>query len=66
MTAWYREGINPQSRLPHLATYLGHKDIYSTMVYLTMTEELLQQANDRFRTIGADVLLAAQGGQSCN
>lgn len=66
MTAWYREGINPQSRLPYLATYLGHKDIYSTMVYLTMTEELLHQANERFRTIGAEVLLAAQGGKSCN
>jgi integrase len=66
MTAWYREGINPQSRLPHLATYLGHKDIYSTMVYLTMTEELLHKANERFRTIGAEVLLAAQGGKPCN
>src|SRR5204862_790367 len=43
MLAWYREGINPQSRLPYLATYLGHKDINSTLVYLTITQELLQQ-----------------------
>ncbi|MGH7489063.1 MAG: tyrosine-type recombinase/integrase, partial [bacterium] len=32
MLAWYREGINPQSRLPYLATYLGHKNINSTLI----------------------------------
>ena len=32
MTAWYRQGINPQSRLPYLAAYLGHRDIHSTLV----------------------------------
>lgn len=62
MLAWYREGINPQSRLPYLATYLGHKDINSTLIYLTITQELLQQASERFRQNGAAVLCA--GGQS--
>ena len=27
MMQWYRDGVDPQTRLPHLATYLGHKDI---------------------------------------
>lgn len=58
MTAWYREGINPQSRLPYLSAYLGHRDINSTLVYLTITQELLQQANERFRMGQADVLKA--------
>lgn len=49
MLAWYHEGINPQSRLPYLATYLGHKDINSTLVYLTVTPDLLQLASERFR-----------------
>ena len=53
MLAWYREGINPQPRLPYLATYLGHKDINSTLVYLTITQELMQHANERFRQYGA-------------
>ena len=53
MLTWYREGINPQTRLPYLATYLGHKDINSTLVYLTTTQELLQQAGERFRVRGA-------------
>lgn len=62
MLAWYCEGINPQSRLPYLATYLGHKDINSTLVYLTITQELLQQASERFRVRGVQVLRASTGG----
>lgn len=56
METWYREGINPQSRLPHLATYLGHKDINSTLVYLTVTQQLMQHASERFRATNVDVL----------
>lgn len=62
MLTWYREGINPQTRLPYLATYLGHKDINSTLVYLTTTQELLQQAGERFRVRGAAFLRASAGG----
>jgi integrase/recombinase XerD len=61
MLSWYREGINPQTRLPYLATYLGHKDINSTLVYLTTTQELLQQAGERFRLHGAASLRASGG-----
>jgi integrase/recombinase XerD len=45
---WYREGVDVQSRLPLLATFLGHIEPHSTEVYLTITAELLQQANARF------------------
>ncbi len=63
MRDWYKSGINPQSRLPYLATYLGHKDIRSTLVYLNITPELLQQASERFRKNGAAALLVAEGAQ---
>ena len=53
---WYRTGINPQDRLPFLATYLGHRDINSTLVYITVTQELLHYANKRFRVVGAPCL----------
>ena len=46
---WYREGIDPNSRLIHLSTFLGHVDPCSTAVYLTITDELLQEADRRFR-----------------
>ena len=62
MTEWYREGINPQGRLQYLATYLGHLNIHSTLIYLTITQELLQHANARFRGAEASVLKAIQGG----
>jgi len=66
MLAWYRAGINPQTRLHYLATYLGHKDIYSTLVYLTITQDLLQEANTRFHTFGAQVLHPRRGDSLCH
>ena len=60
MTMWYQQGINPQTRLPYLAAYLGHRDIHSTLVYLTITQELLQHANQRFRTSEAEVVRTLQ------
>jgi integrase/recombinase XerD len=48
VTEWYRQGADVQRLLPALSTYLGHVSLESTQRYLTMTPELLQQANDRF------------------
>jgi integrase len=56
MRDWYKAGINPQSKLPHLATYLGHKDITSTLVYLNLMPEVLHEAGERFRKTGAATL----------
>jgi integrase/recombinase XerD len=56
MLSWYRQGINPQSRLAHLSTFMGHKDINSTLAYLTITPELLQLAGERFRQRAVHVL----------
>jgi len=48
LTAWYREGRNVQRLLPLLSTYLGHVDIVSTQLYLTVTPDLLHEASKRF------------------
>ena len=45
---WYRSGIDPQSRLLYLSVFLGHVSPDSTAVYLTISTELLQEANHRF------------------
>lgn len=63
MRDWYKSGINPQSKLPYLATYLGHRDIRSTLVYLNIAPELLQEAAERFRKNGAAALQAAEGSR---
>jgi hypothetical protein len=56
-----KAGINPESKLAYLATYLGHKDIRSTLVYLNITPELLQEAGERFRKSCAATLQATEG-----
>lgn len=48
LEAWYREGLDVQKMLPQLSTYLGHVGIAETQVYLTMTPNLLDEANKRF------------------
>ncbi len=49
LTEWYRKGADVQTLLPALSTYLGHIDLHSTQCYLTMTPELLAEANRRFQ-----------------
>ena len=48
LLAWYRDGQDVNARLPWLATYMGHVDIYSTQVYLRPTAELWEQVDRRF------------------
>lgn len=53
---WYRAGIDPGQRLIHLSTFLGHVDPVSTAWYLTVTAELLDEANARFEEFAAPAL----------
>ena len=43
---WYEEGVNVQDKLPLLSTFMGHVDIYSSQVYLTITNDILREANE--------------------
>lgn len=45
---WYREGEDVQSKLPLLATYMGHVSIVSTQYYLKLIEPLTSAASERF------------------
>jgi integrase len=51
LVAWYRDGVSVQTRLPALATYMGHVHYTSTSYYLTATAELLGIAADRLGTV---------------
>lgn len=57
LISWYRENKNVQQLLPILSVYMGHTYLAHTSVYLSMTDELLQQANKRFEKY-------VKGGQS--
>ena len=48
---WYRSGIDPGKRLLHLSTFMGHSDPASTSWYLTITDGLLSEANQRFERL---------------
>jgi integrase len=48
LTSWYRQGCDVQALLPVLSTYMGHVHIRHTQVYLSMTPELLHEANTSF------------------
>lgn len=56
LTRWYRLGLDPQAHLLALSTFMGHVDISSTAVYLTMTPELLELANRRFESFATAIL----------
>jgi integrase len=50
---WYRDGMDPATRLLQLSTFMGHVDPSSTAVYLTITPQLLTEANRRFEAFAA-------------
>jgi site-specific recombinase XerD len=57
---WYKEGVDVQKRLVLLSTFMGHFNIKSTQVYLTITDDILKEANKRFHKnfgafIGKDI-----------
>lgn len=57
---WYREGVDPATRLFQLSTFMGHVNPSSTAVYLTITPELLAEASHRFEAYAAPAWAEAQ------
>lgn len=53
LTRWYRQGLDPTTKLLALSTFLGHVDVNSTALYLTTTPELLEQASRRYQAFAA-------------
>ena len=45
---WYRSGVDVQTQLPFLATYMGHVSVLSTYYYLHFIEPLASLASARF------------------
>ncbi len=48
LISWYKANKNVQQLLPVLSVYMGHKYLAHTSVYLTMTDDLLREANACF------------------
>jgi integrase len=50
LVRWYREGIHPDRKIAHLATYLGHTEVRDTYWYLSAVPELSAFAVERFES----------------
>ena len=59
---WYRQGREVQSKLVHLATYLGHVSPVSTHYYLHLCPELREAANRLFHEY-AESLFPSKGAR---
>lgn len=57
---WYRQGLDPASRLHQLSTFMGHVDPVSTAVYLTITPALLEEASRRFEAFAEGTWMDAE------
>jgi integrase len=52
---FYRQGLDPATRLGRLSTFMGHVDPVSTAIYLTITPALMQEANRRYEAFAEPV-----------
>jgi site-specific recombinase XerD len=52
----YREGKDPSLYMLQLSTFLGHSQLASTAVYLTITGDLLNEAGKKFEKFAAPVI----------
>jgi integrase len=50
LTSWYQQGADVQNLVFQLSVYLGHAHLADTQVYLSMTQDLLREANARFES----------------
>ena len=53
---WYQEGHNPQNKIPLLSTFMGHRDVAHTQVYLTISRDLLREGDKRFQASFEDLV----------
>jgi len=54
LVRWYRYGVHPDTRIAHLATYLGHVEVRDTYWYLSAVPELSALASERFARFAED------------
>ena len=52
---FYRQGLDPAAQLQRLSTFMGHVDPVSTAVYLTITAQLMDEANRRYEAFAEPV-----------
>lgn len=62
LTRWYRSGVDVASRMPALATYMGHVSVASTQYYLSCLDAVAHEASERFGRHCASLLDSPANG----
>jgi integrase len=60
LVRWYKTAVDPNANLFRLSTFLGHVDPSSTAIYLTITDELLEAASQRYARYAGSMLQELQ------
>lgn len=66
LTRWYRADSDLRTKLPFLATYLGHVDIGSSYHYLHFVEPLRTLASKRFNEFYGGLVVPLSGQEARN
>lgn len=66
LTRWYRSENDLRTKLPFLATYLGHIDIGSSYRYLHFVEPLRSLASKRFSQFFGGLVVSLSGQEAPN
>ncbi|MFQ5699948.1 MAG: tyrosine-type recombinase/integrase [Myxococcota bacterium] len=59
---WYRAGVDVQTKLPALATAMGHVSVASTAYYLAFLDPIAEAASERFARHSQHLFDALPGG----
>lgn len=62
LLGWYRAGVDVQTRLPALATYMGHASVVSTYYYLTFCQATAEAASELYHRHCSGILTAVCSG----
>ncbi len=60
LLGWYRQGTDPQAKLPVLAASMGHVSLASTAYYLNLIEPVVRQAGERFADYARTIVAPPQ------
>ena len=53
---WYAEGVDLNAKLPLLSSYMGHRCMHGTQVYLQLTESLFSDVSIRLEAVFGHVI----------
>ena len=64
LESWYKQGGDLNTKLPVLATYLGHKSLAGTQRYLQLTPEIFPDINKRLEQFVGNLISGDENNET--